>query len=130
MNSGLNIHLQTNANTILLGDSDNRDIDSSRRTLSSSGSESLLEWSDVRRTELLEQTSALPIQGVVVQTVLGTGVVIWVVQGIQLLATLLSATPAWIQFDPLNVIAGGTNTKEDEEDDASQAIHLFDNKKN
>ncbi|MFO0923548.1 MAG: cadherin domain-containing protein, partial [Pirellulales bacterium] len=130
VNSGLNIHLQTNANTILLGDSDNRDIDSSRRTLSSSGSESLLEWSDVRRTELLEQTSALPIQGVVVQTVLGTGVVIWVVQGIQLLATLLSATPAWIQFDPLNVIAGGTNTKEDEEDDASQAIHLFDNKKN
>jgi VCBS repeat-containing protein len=50
------------------------------------------------------RTNADQIESVVFNTVIGTGFLLWVVQGAQLAATLISAAPAWIQIDPLAVM--------------------------
>ncbi len=95
--------------------SENRSRDTRENESLNSALESLekrVEWNDDTRAHILEDT--------VVQTVIGTGLVIWLVQGAQILATLLSATPAWIQLDPLNVLSQpklGKDTKEDTPDE-------------
>jgi hypothetical protein len=57
-------------------------------------------------------------------TVVGTGMLLWVVQGAQLAATLISVSPAWMQLDPLAVLnnADGKLKKED----LSASEKLFD----
>ncbi len=61
----------------------------------------------------------------VFKTVIGAGAVIWVTQGIQLLATLLSVTPAWLHIDPQNVVVG-KHDEEESENDGSDEERMFD----
>jgi len=63
----------------------------------------------------------------VVNTVLGTGIVIWIIQGAQILAAILSTAPALIQLDPLSILPK-LETDEKEDPDADSAGNLFDKK--
>ncbi len=105
--------------------SDFRQSDSGRRSVSN-GSEDWGLVNDASRSgSMQEEARAIPIEQTVVQTVIGTGLVIWVVQGVQIIATLLSTTPAWIQLDPLNVLSSNSKSsdKEDEDDQIGIEIH-------
>jgi hypothetical protein len=63
----------------------------------------------------------------IVNTALGTGLVLWVIQGAQILAAILSTAPALIQLDPLSVLPNLTD-EEEEEPEADSAGKLFDKK--
>ncbi len=47
---------------------------------------------------------------VLVRTVLGTGAILWLAQGAQFAATLVSAAPAWMNLDPLAVMPKVTDS--------------------
>ncbi len=79
-----------------------------------------------KRVEISDDTRAHILEDTVVQTVIGTGLVVWLVQGAQLLATLLSATPAWIQLDPLNVL-GQAKLGKDKESQTPERERIFEN---
>ncbi len=78
-----------------------------------------------KRVEVSDDTRAHILEDTVVQTVIGTGLVVWLVQGAQLLATLLSATPAWIQLDPLNVL-GQAKLGKDKDSQAPEEERIFE----
>jgi hypothetical protein len=63
----------------------------------------------------------------ILNTALGTGIVLWVIQGAQILAAILSTAPALIQLDPLSVLPNLTD-QEEEEPEADAAGKLFDKK--
>jgi hypothetical protein len=71
------------------------------------------------------RTNTDQIESVVFSTVVGTGFLLWVVQGAQLAATLISAAPAWIQIDPLAVMNMGDDTKL-KKDELSAGEKLFE----
>ncbi len=77
-----------------------------------------------RSGSMQEEARAIPIEQTVVQTVIGTGLVIWVVQGVQIIATLLSTTPAWIQLDPLNVLSSNSKSSDEEDEDDQIGIEI------
>jgi hypothetical protein len=57
--------------------------------------------------------------------VLGTGVIIWLAQGAQLAATLVSASPAWLHIDPLAVMPS-IDTKNGKKEELSAGERIFD----
>ena len=76
------------------------------------------------KTAFNDDPESYSVDNVVVSTVLSTGVVIWVVQGAQILATFLSVAPAYLQLDPLSVLP---KSNEEELLDAScEEEKLFD----
>ena len=65
------------------------------------------------------------IESLMINTVVGTGLILWVVQGAQLAATLISAAPAWIQLDPLAVMQS-TDDKKPRKEDIAAGEKLFE----
>jgi hypothetical protein len=61
----------------------------------------------------------------VVQTVIGTGVVLWLAQGFQIAATVVTAAPVWTGLDPLAMTMGVDN-KGDKRTPLSAEEKLFD----
>ncbi len=62
-------------------------------------------------------------------TMLSTGVVIWVLSGAQFLATIVSASPIWMQLDPLMVMSQAKmGVGKDEKEDKSLSIFDVDRK--
>jgi VCBS repeat-containing protein len=64
------------------------------------------------------------VESLVFSTVVGTGMILWVVQGAQLAATLISVSPAWMQLDPLAVLNNADGKLKKEELTAGEK--LFD----
>jgi hypothetical protein len=58
-----------------------------------------------RRHDETVNRSKEAIETVMINTAVGTGLVLWVVQGAQIAATLISVAPAWVQLDPLAMIS-------------------------
>ena len=79
---------------------------------------------DRRQTDAQNEQFHFEIQQEIVQTVISTGIVIWVIQGAQLLATFLSVAPAYLQLDPLHVLS--KSSEEDLIDESDDAFMLFD----
>jgi len=61
----------------------------------------------------------------VVQTVIGTGVVLWLAQGFQIAATVVTAAPVWTGLDPM-AMTMGTETKGEKKAPLSAEEKLFD----
>ena len=79
--------------------------------------------------EFEDNTSYFGISEAVVQSVLGTGLVIWMMQGAQLLATIIAATPAWIHLDPISVLPKASDDDSDDKVEAGEVANgekLFD----
>ena len=97
-----------------------------QRRYSESHSNSVLNL-DQRPREPQEQEVRIfgNVDELVFKTVIGAGAVIWVTQGIQLLATLLSVTPAWLHIDPQNIVIGKRD-EEESENDGSEEERMFD----
>jgi hypothetical protein len=72
----------------------------------------------------VDSTRAL-MDSVLFKTVLGTGVIIWLAQGAQLAATLVSASPAWLHIDPLAVMPS-IDTKNGKKEELSAGERIFD----
>ncbi len=64
-------------------------------------------------------------QGVVLTTVLSTGIVIWVMQGAQVLATIASAAPAWGVIDPL-IVLSQERLKVGSNEEEERVLSVFD----
>jgi hypothetical protein len=60
-----------------------------------------------------------------VRTVLGTGAILWLAQGAQFAATLVSAAPAWLHIDPLAVMSKGSGSNGKQEK-LSEGEKLFE----
>jgi hypothetical protein len=56
--------------------------------------------------------------------VVGTGLVLWVVQGAQLAATLISVSPMWSQIDPLAIL--NSNDGKGKKEELLAGEKLFD----
>jgi VCBS repeat-containing protein len=78
---------------------------------------------DSRRSET--DTSIELNTTAVVQTVIGTGVVLWLAQGFQIAATVVTAAPVWTGLDPLAMTMGVDN-KGDKRTPLSAEEKLFD----
>ncbi len=102
-----------------------RESDSQRRYLDPTSNSMLILDENSRSQEEQELKIFGNLDQLVFKTVIGTGAVIWVVQGIQILATLLSVTPAWLHIDPLNIVAGKLD-EEENENERSEGEKLFD----
>jgi VCBS repeat-containing protein len=91
--------------------------------LSPSDSFEILEES--RRSFEGSQKSSIQfsMDSVLVKTAIGSGVILMVMQGAQLAATLMAVNPALLQFDPLTVMAGSRRLEQEE---LSQGEKLFD----
>ncbi len=76
------------------------------------------------RIDFEQSQSSADFKEIVFQTVLSTGLVIWVLQGAQLLATILATTPAWIQLDPIAILPKSDSYDEEEPEDGAT---IFDN---
>ena len=102
-----------------------RELEAQRRYTETS-SNSLMVTEDGPRNQ---EESDLKIFGdydqLMFRTVLGTGAVLGIAQGIQILATLLSVTPAWLHIDPLNIVAGKLD-EEEADGERSEGEKLFD----
>ncbi|MFN7626908.1 MAG: hypothetical protein ACK5PZ_08765, partial [Pirellula sp.] len=61
----------------------------------------------------------------VVQTVIGTGVVLWLAQGFQIAATVVTAAPVWTGLDPMAMTMGAEN-KGEKRSPLSAEEKLFD----
>jgi hypothetical protein len=79
--------------------------------------------SQKRNDESIEAKSS-SFESMVFSTVVGTGMIFWVVQGAQLAATLISVAPAWIQIDPLAILNNADGKPKKEELTAGEK--LFD----
>jgi VCBS repeat-containing protein len=71
------------------------------------------------------EAKSTSFESMVFSTVVGTGMLLWVVQGAQLAATLISVAPAWMQIDPLAVLNNADGKLKKEELTAGEK--LFDN---
>ncbi|AMV32103.1 Cadherin domain protein [Pirellula sp. SH-Sr6A] len=78
-----------------------------------------------RRVENSMGGSQAAFDSVLVRTVLGTGAILWLAQGAQFAATLVSAAPAWLHIDPLSVIPKSTETNGKQEK-LSEGEKLFE----
>jgi hypothetical protein len=63
-----------------------------------------------RRAEEGGNGSHAAFDSVLVRTVLGTGAILWLAQGAQFAATLVSTAPAWMNLDPLAVMPKVTDS--------------------
>lgn len=104
-------HLHFEVETHRMGD----DLDASRFDFAESR----------RRVENSMNGSQASFDSVLVRTVLGTGAILWLAQGAQFAATLVSAAPAWLHIDPLSVIPKGTETNGKQEK-LSEGEKLFE----
>ncbi|XZE45558.1 cadherin domain-containing protein [Pirellulaceae bacterium SH467] len=104
-------HLHFEVETHRMGD----DVDASRFDFAESR----------RRVENSMNGSQASFDSVLVRTVLGTGAILWLAQGAQFAATLVSAAPAWLHIDPLSVIPKGTETNGKQEK-LSEGEKLFE----
>ena len=48
------------------------------------------------------------------------------IQGAQLLATIIAATPAWIQLDPMSVLLKAAEDEIDSDDEIAEGERIFD----
>jgi hypothetical protein len=80
------------------------------------------------REEPDEGATIVDPESLAFRSVLTTGVVFWCVRGVQIFATILAATPSWIQLDPMTILSNAT-TKKDDEDEPSAGEKIFDRKK-
>jgi hypothetical protein len=82
-----------------------------------SADDDMIDYSSTSQRENDESIEAKSssFESMVFSTVVGTGMLLWVVQGAQLAATLISVAPAWMQLDPLAVLnsADGKFKKEE-----------------
>jgi VCBS repeat-containing protein len=76
-----------------------------------------------------EEQGTLQVNNLVYNTVLSTGIVIWFVQGAQILATILAATPAWIQLDPIAILSKSSEDDQEEEQESNEGEKIFDGQK-
>jgi hypothetical protein len=67
----------------------------------------------------------ISMDSVLIKTVLGTGIILWIAQGAQLAATLISVSPAWMHFDPLSMMPS-LDDKRGKKDDLTAGEKLFD----
>jgi hypothetical protein len=67
----------------------------------------------------------ISMDSVLIKTVLGTGIILWIAQGAQLAATLISVSPAWMHFDPLSMMPG-LDDKRGKKEELSAGEKLFD----
>jgi hypothetical protein len=67
----------------------------------------------------------ISMDSVLIKTVLGTGIILWIAHGAQLASTLISVSPAWIHFDPLSIMPGLDNNRGKKEE-LSAGEKLFD----
>ncbi|MFN9418252.1 MAG: cadherin domain-containing protein, partial [Pirellula sp.] len=67
----------------------------------------------------------ISMDSVLIKTVLGTGIILWIAQGAQLAATLISVSPAWMHFDPLSMMPG-LEDKRGKKEELSAGEKLFD----
>ena len=86
----------------------------------------LIDYSSASQRENEESIEAKSssFESMVFSTVVGTGMLLWVVQGAQLAATLISVAPAWMQLDPLAVLNNADGKMKKEELTAGEK--LFD----
>jgi hypothetical protein len=86
----------------------------------------LIDYSSASQRENEESIEAKSssFESMVFSTVVGTGMLLWVVQGAQLAATLISVAPAWMQLDPLAVLNNADGKPKKEELTAGEK--LFD----
>jgi hypothetical protein len=77
------------------------------------------------REEPDEGASTVDPGSLAFRSVLTTGVVFWCVRGVQIFATILAATPSWIQLDPMTILSNAT-VKKDDEDEPSEGEKIFD----
>ncbi|MFN7875670.1 MAG: hypothetical protein ACK5PB_10140, partial [Pirellula sp.] len=84
-----------------------------------------LEYRSVERRDRGSQEASevqFNTDSALVRTVIGSGVVLMVMQGAQLAATLMAVNPTLMQFDPLSVMAG----RNDKKGDLTKGEKLFD----
>jgi hypothetical protein len=88
--------------------------------------EDLVDYSSTSKKEVDEliEGDSSSFESMVFSTVVGTGMLLWVVQGAQLAATLISVAPAWIHLDPLAVLNNADDKLKKEELTAGEK--LFD----
>jgi hypothetical protein len=67
----------------------------------------------------------ISMDSVLINTVLGTGIILWIAQAVQLASTLISVSPAWIHFDPLSIMPG-LDDKRGKKEELSAGEKLFD----
>jgi hypothetical protein len=67
----------------------------------------------------------ISMDSVLIKTVLGTGIILWIAQAVQLAATLISVSPAWMHFDPLSIMPSLDNNRGKSEE-LSAGEKLFD----
>jgi hypothetical protein len=67
----------------------------------------------------------ISMDSVLINTVLGTGIILWIAQAVQLAATLISVSPAWMHFDPLSIMPSLDNNRGKKEE-LSAGEKLFD----
>ncbi|XZE33950.1 cadherin domain-containing protein [Pirellulaceae bacterium SH501] len=78
-----------------------------------------------RRSDDGNGGSHAAFDSVLVRTVLGTGAILWLAQGAQFAATLVSAAPAWLHLDPLSVMPKVSDLKNKQES-LSEGEKLFE----
>jgi hypothetical protein len=67
----------------------------------------------------------IAMDSVLIKTVLGTGIILWLAQGAQLAATLISVSPAWMHIDPLSIMPN-LDDKKGKKEELSEGEKLFD----
>jgi uncharacterized delta-60 repeat protein len=89
-----------------------------------SDNEDLLDYSSTSKKEIDELIDAKSssFESMVFSTVVGTGMLLWVVQGAQLAATLISVATAWIHLDTLAVLNNADGKLKKEELSASERL--------
>jgi hypothetical protein len=110
------------------GSLENNQISTDNRTRDQQGSQMRIDaLAPVQRQEQEISHSNFFTSTNIVNTALGTGIVLWVIQGAQILAAILSTAPALIHLDPLSVLPSLTD-QDEEEPEADSAAKLFDKK--
>ena len=86
--------------------------------------EDLVDYSSTSKKEVDEliEGDSSSFESMVFSTVVGTGMLLWVVQGAQLAATLISVAPAWIHLDTLAVLNNADGKLKKEELSASERL--------
>jgi len=88
--------------------------------------DNLIDYASASKKESEEsiETKSSSFESMVFSTVVGTGMLLWVVQGAQLAATLISVAPAWMQLDPLSIL--NANEGKSKKEELSAGEKLFD----
>jgi hypothetical protein len=86
--------------------------------------DNLIHYASASKSEESIETKSSSFESMVFSTVVGTGMLLWVVQGAQLAATLISVAPAWMQLDPLSIL--NANDGKSKKEELSAGEKLFD----